>query len=159
MGTWNHWKDSTGTGADSGWTTAGCGSAADSVDNRGNHARPDLRITATSAAFSFANNMGLFMSIDITALARQWRGDTVAENGVVLVWSYTPCSNNDGTDFINLFSSEYTTDTSLTPRFVFYYTAVTSEPGGLANLSDTLGACNIADTLGLADHAKADPPL
>ena len=119
--TWNHWRDSTGTTSDSGWGVAGCGSATDSVDNRGNHAGPDRMATAIATVTGGAAGWDI---INITTIARQWMGDTVAENGVLFYLATSPCNDNMETaDTLAFYSSEYTTDTSLTPRFVFYYTA------------------------------------
>lgn len=131
-GTYSHWRDSTGSTSDSGYSTAGVGGNGDSVDNRGDHARPDRWTTAIATLTGVASG---WQRVNITTTARQYMGDTIQENGYVVNLSTFPC--NDGNEFINdtvlIYSSEYTTDTSLTPRFVFYYTpsappAVTEPP-------------------------------
>ena len=115
--TWNDWYTT-----DSEWTTAGCQNAADSVDNRGDGARPDRWATAFDTLIISTTG---WQYLDITDLFNNWRTGTYAENGILGKPISFPCFDYAETrDSVNFWSTNYTTDTTLRPRLAIYYHVV-----------------------------------
>jgi len=95
------------------WGTFGCMNAADSVDNSGDGTRPDRWTTAMSTVNVTTVNTWYSWTVD-TATVNGWYHGTMTENGIVFIAAAG--ANN------RFYCSEYTTDTTLIPRFFITYT-------------------------------------
>jgi len=108
--TWSDWSADTYE-----WATAGCGNADDEgEDNSGDGTGADRKATAESSVDVITT--GWYSWSISTELATGWYNQTIGERGIVLVGSTTNGANI-------FYSTEYTTDPSLCPFFVFSYTS------------------------------------
>ncbi len=99
------------------WTTANCGSAADSVENTGDGVRPDRWATPAGDSVNVTTvNTWYGFSVG-AALAQEWYAGT-ATGGVFL---YTPYALSLGDN--TFASSEYTTDATKIPFWTITYKA------------------------------------
>jgi hypothetical protein len=108
--TWNDWVTT-----DYEWTTVGCMSAADSVDNSGDGVRPDRWATPAGDSVNVTTvNTWYGFSVG-AALAQGWYDGTIANNGILLTASWATPNNTFA-------SSEYTTDATKIPFWTITYT-------------------------------------
>lgn len=104
------------------WGTAGCANASDEgEDNSGDGSDYDRK--ATAEATVNVTEAGWWSWSISTELATGWYNETIGERGIVLVGSIT-----DGANYF--WSTEYTTDPTLCPFFVFTYTTDGEPPVG-----------------------------
>jgi len=117
---WNDWNC-----LDLEWGTVGCANASDAgSDNSGDGTDYDRKATAEASATSVTTvNTWYSWSIS-TELATGWYNGTIAENGIILVGDTTTGGYN------KFYSTEYGTDATKCPFFVFTYTT-----GGAASKS------------------------
>lgn len=107
--TWNDWNCLAYE-----WGTGGCTNASDAgTDNSGDGTDYDRKATAESNVNITTANTWYAWNIS-TELATGWYNGTITENGIILVESLSGGYNG-------FFSTEYTTDPTKRPFFVFTY--------------------------------------
>jgi len=108
--TWNDWITT-----DYEWATGGCNNADDEgEDNSGDGTGADRKATAEGNAVSVTETGWYSWDIS-TTLAQGWYDETMNEEGIVLIGSINTGENR-------FYSTEFTTDPTLCPFFVFTYT-------------------------------------
>lgn len=123
---WREGQQNNATCADSGatsndwnctdneWTTAFCQSAADSVDNDADGARPDRWATPCGDSVNVTTVNTWYAFVIDTSLANSWYRGDFAENGVLIQSSFSGYGNTFA-------SSEYTTDATKVPYAVITF--------------------------------------